>query len=307
MVRLILASMLAFLSIAILANQGVVFGKWLEQQLGVFGFIGNFVFLISDSIRVLSPMVVGFFLALIAASFGSKYGQELVLRTSGFVARLFTAVIAGLGTAVFIYGIGAALNWLYQFDEPQWILYIAIAGGVAMAVAGGMIEPKRPFRIGFTIYTVTRSILNIIRSIEPLIYVIVFAVWVGIGPFAGVIALTIHTIAALGKLFSEQVEDIDDGPVEAVTATGANRLQLIAFSVIPQVVPSYIAFTLYRWDINVRFSTVIGFAGGGGIGFVLLQNINLLRYRQAAVMMIAIALVVMTLDYISSKIRSRII
>ncbi len=306
-VRLILAAMLAFLSIALLANVGVVLGAWLENQLPRIGFIGNFVFLISDSIRVLSPMIVGFLLALIAASFGSKYGQELVLRTSGIVARLFTAVIAGLGTAVFIYGIGAALNWLYQFDEPQRILYVAIAAGLVIAVVGGMIEPKRPFRIGFTIYTLTRSILNIIRSIEPLIYVIVFAVWVGIGPFAGVIALTIHTIAALGKLYSEQVENIDDGPVEAVTATGANRLQLIAFSVIPQVVPSYIAFTLYRWDINVRFSTVIGFAGGGGIGFVLLQNINLLRYRQAAVMMIAIAVVVMTLDYISSKIRSRII
>jgi phosphonate transport system permease protein len=207
-----------------------------------------------------------------------------------------------------IFGILAALNWLYQFDQPQLILW----GGAALAavigvVAGALIPPKRPFGIGFTIYTLTRSVLNIIRSIEPLIYVIVFAVWVGIGPFAGVLALTIHTIAALGKLFSEQVEDIDDGPVEAVTATGANRLQVINFSVIPQIVPAYIAFTLYRWDINVRFSTVIGFAGGGGIGFVLVQNINLLRYRQAAVMMIAIAVVVMTLDYISSKIRSRII
>jgi phosphonate transport system permease protein len=224
------------------------------------------------------------------------------------VARLFTAVIAGLGTAVFVYGVGLALNWLYLFDEPRnWTLYPAIIAGVIMAVVGFLIEPKRPFAIGHTIYTFTRSVLNIIRSIEPLIYVIVFAVWVGIGPFAGVLALTIHTIAALGKLFSEQVEDIDEGPVEAITATGANRLQLIAFSVIPQVVPSYIAFTLYRWDINVRFSTIIGFAGGGGIGFVLVQNINLLRYRQAAVMMIAIAVVVMTLDYISSKIRSRII
>ena len=306
-VRLILATMLAFLSIALLANQGVVLGEWLGKQLSSFGFIGNFVFLIAESIRVLSPMVVGFLLALIAASFGSKYGQELVLRTSGIAARLFTAIIAGLGTAIFIYGILQVLNWLYQYDETQWIPITAIAGGIIMAVVGGMVEPKRPFHVGFTLYTATRSILNIIRSIEPLIYVIVFAVWVGIGPFAGVIALTIHTIAALGKLFSEQVENIDEGPIEAVTATGANRLQLIAFAVIPQVVPSFIAFTLYRWDINVRFSTVIGFAGGGGIGFVLLQNINLLRYRQAAVMMIAIAVVVMTLDYISSKIRSRII
>ena len=157
------------------------------------------------------------------------------------------------------------------------------------------------------LYTVTRSLLNIIRSIEPLIYVIVFAVWVGIGPFAGILALTGHTIAALGKLFSEQVENIAEGPLEAITATGANRLQTIVFAVIPQIVPPYIAFTLYRWDINVRFSTIIGFGGGGGIGFVLVQNINLLQYRQASVMMIAIAVVVMSLDYVSSQIRSRII
>ena len=106
LVRLILASMLAFLSIALLANQGVVFGEWLENAVvQTLVFIGNFIFIISESIRVLSPMVVGFLLALIAASFGSKYGQELVLRTSGVTARLFTAVIAGLGTAIFIYGI----------------------------------------------------------------------------------------------------------------------------------------------------------------------------------------------------------
>lgn len=308
MVRLVLASLLAFFTIAVLANQGLAFGAWLEELVPGFSYVGNFIYLMSDAVRVLSPGIIGFFLALVAASFGSKYGQELVLRTSGTVARAFTAAIAAVGSFVFIYGIGLALNWLYLFDEPRnWTLYPAIIAAIILAVVGFMIEPKRPFRIGFTIYTVTRSVLNIIRSIEPLIYVIVFAVWVGIGPFAGVLALTIHTIAALGKLFSEQVEDIDDGPVEAVTATGANRLQLIAFAVIPQVVPSFIAFTLYRWDINVRFSTIIGFAGGGGIGFVLVQNINLLRYRQAAVMMIAIAIVVMTLDYISSKIRARII
>ena len=138
-------------------------------------------------------------------------------------------------------------------------------------------------------------------------WALIFISWVGIGPFAGVLALWIHSVAALTKLYSEQIESIDTGPMDAITATGAGTLQVLRYGVVPQVIPPFLSFTIYRWDINVRFSTVIGFAGGGGIGFVLVQNINLLRYRQAAVMMIAIAVVVMSLDYISSKIRSRII
>jgi len=305
--RLLLSSLLIFFAIAVFANQGVVLGEWLEDNLNQFAFLGNFIFLLSDGVRVLSAGIVGFLIALVAMSTGSKYGQELVLHLQGFPAKLFTGVTAGIGTAVFVYAIGSGLNWLYQFHEPQnWTIYPAIIGGVIMLIVGLTINPKKQFPIGLAMYTVTRSLFNVIRSIEPLIYVIVFAVWVGIGAFAGVIALTIHTIAALGKLFSEQVEGISEGPIEAITATGANRLQMIIFAVIPQIVPPYIAFTLYRWDINVRFSTIIGFAGGGGIGFVLVQNINLLKYRQASVMMIAIAVVVMSLDYISSKIRTRI-
>ncbi len=307
-VRMFVSAMLIFYAIAILANIGVVFGLWVRDSFDILAVLGNLIYLISDAIRVLSAVTVGILVGLIAASLGSRYGQEAVLRVSGTPARLITGVTSALGAGIFIYAIGSALNWLYQFDTPQnWTLYPAIIGGLITFVIGIVIDPKRHFPIGFWIYTVTRSVLNIIRSIEPLIYVIVFAVWVGIGPFAGVLALTIHTVAALGKLFSEQVENISEGPIEAITATGANRLQMIVFAVIPQIIPPYIAFTLYRWDINVRFSTIIGFAGGGGIGFVLVQNINLLKYRQAAVMMIAIAVVVMTLDYISSKIRTRIL
>ena len=201
-----------------------------------------------------------------------------------------------------------SIAWLYRVDNPlNWTLYPALIVGVIAALAASFVEPKRLMPIGIITYTVVRSILNVIRSIEPLVYVITFAVWVGIGPFAGVLALTLHTIAALGKLFSEQVENISEGPLEAITATGANALQRVVFAVVPQIVPPYIAFTLYRWDINVRMSTIIGFGGGGGIGFVLAQAINLLQYRQAAVMMIAIAIVVGALDYISSKVRSRIL
>ncbi|MEM7111168.1 MAG: ABC transporter permease subunit [Chloroflexota bacterium] len=306
--RLTASALLAFLGVGLLAHVGLEFGNWLEETLGGFAFIGRFLALVSESVLVLSPGINGLILALAGASLGSRYGQEAVLRLQGMSARLLTVVLSAVGTAVFVYGIGLMLNWLYQFDEPQfWTTYPAIAAAIIMAIVGFFVDPKRQFPIGAVLYTVTRSLLNIIRSIEPLIYVIVFAVWVGIGPFAGILALTGHTIAALGKLFSEQVENISEGPLEAVTATGANRLQTIVFAVIPQIVPPYIAFTLYRWDINVRFSTIIGFGGGGGIGFVLVQNINLLQYRQASVMMIAIAVVVMSLDYISSQIRSRII
>jgi phosphonate transport system permease protein len=119
--------------------------------------------------------------------------------------------------------------------------------------------------------------------------------------------LALHTTAALAKLYSEQVESINTGPIEAIKATGATRMQTIIYAVAPQIVPPYISFTMYRWDINVRMSTIIGFAGGGGIGFLLQQNINLLNYRAAAVQMLAIAIVVASMDYLSSRLRERVV
>jgi phosphonate ABC transporter permease subunit PhnE len=299
---------LLIFGLGLLANLGLPAGEWLEDRLGDFGFIGYFVAVSADFIRILMPIFVGFIVGVVAASFGSRYGQEAILNLSVAPARIATSVLAAGGTAVLIYGLGSGLNWLYQYDNPEYYTTIPAAVGAAvMAVVGYLIAPKRPFKIGFVIYTISRSILNALRSIEPLILGIVFVVWVSLGPFAGVMALTLHSIAALGKLFSEQVEGISEGPIEAITATGANRLQMIVFAVVPQIIPPFTAFTFYRWDINVRMSTIIGFVGGGGIGFVLAQNIQQLRYRQASVMMLSIAIVVATLDYASSKIRSRII
>ena len=97
------------------------------------------------------------------------------------------------------------------------------------------------------------------------------------------------------------------GPREAIKASGATRLQTIIYAVIPQIVPPYISFTMYRWDINVRMSTIIGLVGGGGIGFLLQQNVNLLNYRDAATQMLAIAIVVIIMDYVSSAMRERAI
>ena len=160
---------------------------------------------------------------------------------------------------------------------------------------------------GGVVYGLTRALFNLTRSIEALVLAIIFTVWVGLGPFAGVLALGVHSIASLGKLYSEAIESIDAGPIDAVTATGASGLQIVRYAVVPQIIPQFIAFTIYRWDINVRFSTVIGFVGGGGIGFVLQQYINLLQWRQAATALWMIAVVVALLDYASAVVRQRIV
>jgi phosphonate transport system permease protein len=161
--------------------------------------------------------------------------------------------------------------------------------------------------VTMAIYYITRTVLNIVRSIEPLIWALIAVVWVGLGPFAGIVALTIHSIAALGKLYSEAIEGIDRGPIEAIQATGANRLQTIVYAVIPQMISPFVSFSIYRWDINVRMSTVIGLVGGGGIGFLLVQYIRLLDYRAAGIAVWFIAITVAILDYVSSEIRQRFV
>ena len=157
------------------------------------------------------------------------------------------------------------------------------------------------------LYVLVRTLLNIVRSIESLIIAIVFVVIVGLGPFAGMLALTVHTIAALAKLYSEVIEGIDPGPIEAMQAAGANWLQVVRYGVVPQIVPPFTAFTIYRWDINVRASTIIGFVGGGGIGFFLVQWINLGDFRAVSATFLAILVVVMIMDFVSARVRARLV
>jgi phosphonate transport system permease protein len=208
-----------------------------------------------------------------------------------------------------------------QFSEAAGLVFYRLVETIFLALMGTTIAvifavplsflgaknltARHP--VGRALYYTVRTVFNITRSIEPLIMATVFAVWVGIGPFAGVLALGLHSIASLGKLYSEQIESIDPGPIEAITATGASPLQVVRYAVVPQIVPPFIAFTIYRWDINVRMSTVIGFVGGGGVGFLLIQYINLLLWRQAATAVWGITIVVAAMDYASAWIRERVI
>jgi phosphonate transport system permease protein len=161
--------------------------------------------------------------------------------------------------------------------------------------------------ITFAIYVVVRTLLNILRSIEALILAIIFVVITGLGPFAGVLALAFHSVAALAKLYSEVIEGIDPGPIEAIRATGANWAQVVRYGVIPQIIPPFTSFTIYRWDINVRSATVIGMVGGGGIGLYLIQWIVNNQLRAVGAAFIAIAVVVILLDFLSAKVRERLV
>jgi phosphonate transport system permease protein len=162
-------------------------------------------------------------------------------------------------------------------------------------------------RLSIWLYYLTRAMLNILRSIEALLYVAIFVFWVGVGPFAGMLALAITSFALIGKLFSEAIENIDNGPIEAVTATGANRLQVINYAVLPQIVPPFISYLIYQWDINIRMATIIGFAGGGGIGFSLYTFFNSLQYHKAGTLVLAIVVVVALMDFASAKLRQSLV
>jgi phosphonate transport system permease protein len=160
--------------------------------------------------------------------------------------------------------------------------------------------------VGSTVYFLVRSLFNVTRSYDPLVMATVFGFWLGFGPLPGVLALTVVTVASLGKLFSEAVENIDTGPIEALSATGANRLQVIVYAVIPQIIPDFVSFIIYHWDINVRISTIIGFVGGGGIGYYLNEQINSFKYHNAGTAVWAIVIVVWAMDFLSAEVRKRL-
>lgn len=302
----ITASGIIFLQL--LAKSALTIGQALIEPLGPLGFLGNFISQLGDVLNISLPVVIALAGGAVVGSPMSALGQRISDRYSARLVKIINILLSAAAGALIFILVGAVINWFYQINDLFRVFMIpAGIGALLGAVFAVRSDPKDLLPIGSTIYIITRTILNSIRSVEPLIMVIVFAVWVGIGPFAGVLALGLHTIAALAKLYSEQVESIMPGPLEAVQATGANRLQTIVFAVVPQIVPPYISFTMYRWDINVRMSTIIGFAGGGGIGFLLMQNINLLNYRAASTQMLAIAVVVASMDYISSALRNRLV
>jgi phosphonate transport system permease protein len=170
-------------------------------------------------------------------------------------------------------------------------------------------EPKQGWRSAARLvpYLAAKSLLNILRTIPEMVWALIFVFLVGLGPFPGVLALGVHTGGVLGKLFGEVLEDVDPQPIESLQATGASRIQILFYGIFPQVLPQFISYTLYRWEVNIRVAAVLGFVGAGGLGQRIHIAISLFFENQLLTLILAIYILVTIVDYLSAYLRRKVI
>jgi len=222
--------------------------------------------------------------------------QDLVTGASGMadiVRRSFPPDLQNLRPAL-----GGVVE---TFDIALLGTCAAIVLSLPLAVlAAENVTPSRPLYFG------ARGVIAITRAVPDLVWALLFVTAVGLGPFPGVLALAVHSIGMLGRLFAETIEDIEMGPVQALTITGASRVQIVTHAIVPSLLPSLTGISLFRLDENVRSSLVLGFVGAGGIGFLILTSMNLFQYRQVATLLILTYALVVVVERVSSTVRARI-
>ena len=217
-------------------------------------------------------------------------------------------------------GVPWILDFLRRMLPPDLeVLPSALAGAlitVEIALLGTAVAAALALPLGFLsarnvapppVFYPARAALNLFRSVDTLVYALVFVAAVGLGPFPGVLAVIAYTTTSLAKLYSEAIEGIDPGPVDAVTATGATRLQVLRFGVLPQVLPLFLSYVLYRLETNIRAATVLGFVGAGGIGFYLQTYLRMIDYPAASTALLVTIVMVMVVDALSSRLRARLV
>jgi len=179
-----------------------------------------------------------------------------------------------------------------------WGTVLAAAISIPLGLLGARNLSPHP-----AVYFVTRRAMDVLRAVNEFVFALMFVTAVGLGPFAGMLALGIHTGGVLAKLLSETIESIEPGQVEGVAATGAGRLHVIAFGVVPQVMPNFLSYVMLRFESDIRSASVIGMVGGGGIGFYLWDTIRSFKDREAATVILLIVAMVMLTDLVSSRVR----
>ncbi len=257
------------------------------------GWFGIFVLLVGWSIRG-TGFNAGFFSNGRAQEQTQRFisgflHPDLSLSYLGEVARsaVTTLQISFAGLAVGIL-IGVPLSFL-------------AAANLSVNRTPGLPRWRRV--LGLMPYQLARNLLNFLRAVPELVWALVFISAVGLGPFAGALAIGIHSAGLLGKLWAEQMEAVDDGPVEAIRLLGAGRTALGVLAVFPQARQNLLSLTLYQWECNVRAAAIVGFVGAGGIGQDLDVSIRLFRYSQASVLILAILALVVFADGTSALVR----
>jgi len=211
------------------------------------------------------------------------------------------------------------LGFLHVNSVPPrlWVLFITAMGvtleialwgtalAIVLAIPLGLLAARNVTPVW--IQQPVRRLLDLIRSVPDIVIGYIFVVAVGLGPFAGVVALALNTGAVLAKLFSEAVESIDPGPVEGVRAVGGSRLHEVVWGVLPQVGPLWTSYALYRFEANARSATVLGLIGAGGIGQLLIDSLNGYAYDQVAAIIVVIIIAVTMIDLLSQALRSRLL
>lgn len=193
-------------------------------------------------------------------------------------------------------------------SEMILTLQIAVWGtalAVLLSIPFGVLSSNN--MVPWYVYQPVRRLMDAFRAINEIVFAVLFVVAVGLGPFAGVMALFVHTTGILAKLFSEAVEAIDPRPVDGIRATGASKIQEVVYGVIPQVLPLWMSFSLYRFESNVRSATVLGLVGAGGIGQILFESIRGFYYAETAALLIIIVVTVTIVDLVSQQLRRMVI
>lgn len=247
-------------------------------------------------------VLTGVFVAIVVwAAVSVDVELERLLQLPGSLGTIFYRMF--LATGPDWSTLGAAFEAMMESVQIAWlgtiigaILSLPLAFLGAKNVTSGLVS------------NIVRQVLNAIRAIpEILVAVVVFIPMVGLGPYAGTLAIGVHSVGTLGKLSAEAIEGIDPGPVEAARATGGRALQVQRWGVLPQVLPEIVAFWLYRFEINIRASAILGAVGAGGIGEFLVQALNFRRYDRAGMAIIVVIVITITIDLASGWVRRRII
>ncbi|MDR2256130.1 MAG: phosphonate ABC transporter, permease protein PhnE [Arthrobacter sp.] len=178
---------------------------------------------------------------------------------------------------------------------------LSIPSSLLLAVLGSRATSRNPI-----VYQVARAIMSFFRAVPDIVFALIFVTAVGLGPFAGVLALILHNTGVMAKLWSEAMEEMDQGPVQALRVAGASSAQITTHVVIPSVIPQFTGLLLYRFDVNVRSSLVLGLVGAGGIGFLINQSISLFKFDQMMTYILMVLVLVIVVDVLSGMIRKRL-